>query len=232
MGFLMLDWPAPRNIKSVVSTRYSLGEPVTNWSRSAFQQQVRSPNLCWLKQVHGTTVLNAKAWQPEVEADACWTASPGQACVVLTADCLPVLFCNDLGTEVAAVHAGWRGLAAGILEVAIAKFSAPRGSIMAYIGPHIGAKHFEVGEDVKDGMRSRALPGSVLDAAFEQRGSKYMANLNILARAILGAQGVNRVYGGELCSIENNDLFYSYRKEGVTGRNASAIWIDDTDEQC
>ncbi len=192
----------------------------------------KSPHLNWLTQVHGTTVhkLSEGLVRP-VEADAAYTDVPGQACVVMTADCLPVLLCDDQGREVAAAHAGWRGLASGVIENTVACFTASPCRLQAYLGPAISKQHFQVGEEVRqafmDASSQSALKSSVAKAFVDDplNPGKYYADLYALATQALNALGVMRVYGGSACTYENRQHYYSYRRDGRCGRFASMIWL-------
>jgi hypothetical protein len=192
----------------------------------------------WIAQVHGADVVDAAAVQPGGPGrtgDASIATVPGVVCAILTADCLPVLFA-DLGGKVAgAAHAGWRGLAGGVLEQTVAAMrSAGAGEITAWLGPAIGPGAFEVGPDVKAAFEA-ALPGQVDDAfrpaSFDAAGQatarpeKYFADIYLLARRMLARAGVTRVHGGGRCTATETDWFYSYRRDGVTGRQASLIWL-------
>jgi YfiH family protein len=165
-------------------------------------------------------------------ADASIATTPGVVCAVLTADCLPVLFADLAGTVVGAAHAGWRGLAAGVLgETVTAMRAAGAGEITAWLGPAIGPARFEVGADVLDaflagagGAREQQAVRSAF-APFEGRPGKYLADMNALARSVLARDGVTRVWGGEHCTASEAGRFYSYRRDGVTGRQASLIWL-------
>jgi len=184
----------------------------------------------WIAQVHGADVVDAAAVQPGGPActgDASISTVPGAVCAILTADCLPVLFA-DLGGKVAgAAHAGWRGLAGGVLEQTVAAMrAAGAGEITAWMGPAIGPDAFEVGPDVKAAFEA-ALPGQVADAfrAYPDRPGKYLADIYLLARRTLARAGITRVHGGGRCTATETDWFYSYRRDGVTGRQASLIWL-------
>lgn len=187
----------------------------------------------WLSQVHGTAVVDAAtvgAGQPVRVADASIAAQPGVICAIMTADCLPVLFAALDGTVVGAAHAGWRGLAAGVLGATVRAMRAAGagvGPITAWLGPAIGPTAFEVGEDVRAAFLA-AVAGAVAQQAFAPypgRPGKYLADMNMLARLMLAADGVTRVWGGTHCTVTEIDQFYSYRRDGVTGRQASLIWI-------
>jgi len=188
----------------------------------------------WLAQVHGTAVVDLGKVGPQQvpEADASMTTIAGKVCVVMTADCLPVLFCDARGTVVAAAHAGWRGLAAGVLENTIAAMrAAGAGDLMAWMGPAIGAYQFEVGGDVRQAFLQGALDESGVrhvTAAFtplEHKPGKFLADIYALARHRMLRAGVAQVHGGEYCTVANSGRFYSFRRDGVTGRQASLIWL-------
>jgi YfiH family protein len=181
----------------------------------------------WLEQVHGATVVDAEhaahAAMP-VKADASFTTARGVVCAVMTADCLPVLLCDSRGSVVAAAHAGWRGLAAGVLQnTAAAMRAAGATDLMAWMGPAIGPAHFEVGADVYAAFVAR---DPAADAAFRRLGNsgKYLADLFHLTRSALAACGVQRIAGGELCTVSAASRFYSYRRDRETGRMATLIW--------
>lgn len=189
----------------------------------------------WISQVHGIAVVDAASVQPGQPvrvADASIAAAPGVICAVMTADCLPVLFADLAGTVVGAAHAGWRGLAAGVLgETVAAMRAAGAGEITAWLGPAIGPSQFEVGVEVLDSFVAAAnddIEAAQVRAAFkpfEGRPGKYLADMNALARLLLGRDGVTRVWGGNHCTATERDRFYSYRRDGVTGRLASMVWL-------
>lgn len=193
----------------------------------------------WLSQVHGAVALDAAQVAPDdnplhvnaPEADASFTSAPGVACAILTADCLPVLFCDAGGKVVAAAHAGWRGLAGGVLARTVeAMRGAGAGEILAWLGPAIGPRQFEVGVDVLRAFQAGAVNAAetrAVNAAFAPwpgRADKYLADIYALARWALAKEGVERVAGGEFCTVSEPARFYSYRRDGVTGRQASLIW--------
>jgi YfiH family protein len=165
------------------------------------------------------------------EADACVTREPGQVCAVLTADCLPVLFCDAAGSVVAAAHAGWRGLASGVLEETVKAMDVDPGRVLAWLGPAIGPDSFEVGPEVREAFVARhpmagiafrpALPGTL-----DESPRKWLADIYMLARIRLAAIGVERVHGGGACTFEDSRRFFSYRRDGRTGRMASLIWFE------
>jgi len=176
----------------------------------------------WLTQVHGTSVAEIDRMIDGTEADATWTAMPGVICAVLTADCLPVLLCDVDGTRVAAVHAGWRGLAAGVIEAAVAALSVPGRRLLAWLGPAIGPTAFEVGSEVRAQFVSADVAAA--DAFRPSRDDRCYADLYTLARLRLAACGVVAVSGGEWCTYRESERFFSYRRDGQTGRMATLIW--------
>lgn len=175
----------------------------------------------WLNQVHGISVaLNDGLQLVTPEADAQVAYSQGRVCAVLTADCLPVLFCNRQGTRVGAAHAGWRGLANGVLENTVKALQWPPADILAWLGPAIGPDAYEVGEDVVNQF------GPEYSHGFRRRGDRWLMDLYILAHTRLTAVGVTSVYGGGFCTLTESNRFFSYRRDGETGRMASLVWIE------
>jgi YfiH family protein len=185
-----------------------------------------------LEQVHGTDVEYAPTAAGTPAADASYSDQVGRACVVMTADCLPVLLCNQQGTQVAAAHAGWRGLCNGVLRNTLATFSSPD-QVMAYLGPAIGPEAFEVGTEVLQAFIQKSLNEQhrqQIESAFmPSPANKYRADLYALARAELVNCGVKHIYGGDYCVYSSPEQFYSYRREPVTGRFASLIWLVSND---
>lgn len=185
-------------------------------------------DVIFLSQVHGTMVCDADALCANAEADAVYARQSGKVCAVLTADCLPVLFSDSKGAVVAAAHAGWRGLAGGVLQNTVQEMRrAGAEQIIAWLGPAIGADRFEVGQDVVD-----AFDGCIKNPAdcfrpkiVQGQAPKYDADIYGLARRILATAGVADIYGGQYCTVKEVDRFYSYRRDGATGRMASLIWI-------
>lgn len=241
------DWPAPPAIRAFTTTRSggtSVG-PYASWNladhvgdsaaavaanREVLQRVLPvGTRVQWLEQVHGTVVVEAPAGQL-VTGDACWTAEPGVACAVLTADCLPVLLCNRRGTRVAAAHAGWRGLLGGVLENTVAALAGEPGDLLAWLGPAIGPAAYEVGPELREaflaaaGDKRKAVAGCFRPS--EGREGHYFADLYRLARLRLAEAGVRQVFGGDDCSFSNTKLYYSYRRDGQTGRMASMILIN------
>ena len=251
--FIVPDWPdAPPNIGALATTRrggYSvapyddgagggglnLGLHVGDDARTVLRNRALLPGApAWLTQVHGVTVLDAAAVAPESapEADASIASSAGPVCVIMTADCLPVLFADLNGKVVGAAHAGWRGLAAGVLGATVAAMRrAGAGEITAWLGPAIGPQQFEVGGEVLAtflAVAHGAAEQDAIRAAFAPLASgagKYLADMPALARCLLARDGVSRAWGGQHCTVSERARFYSYRRDGVTGRQASLIWL-------
>lgn len=242
LDFVVPDWPAPDRVKAFSTTRtggiseapwasFNLGGHVSdapecveeNRLQLARSMALPRSSFCFMEQVHGTNVVELPQASP-VRADGCATSRAGIPCLVMTADCLPVLFCSSDGTRVAAAHAGWRGLCSGVLEKTLKQFSDVSG-VMAWLGPAIGPTQFEVGDDVRD-----AFVGLDTEArrAFTPAGraGHYLADLYRLARHRLLSAGVEHIYGGHWCTYSESDRFFSYRRDGVTGRMASLVFID------
>ena len=232
------DWPAPAGVHALTTLRsggVSQG-PYADWNLAAHvdddpeavrenRRRLRTrfglpTEPAWLDQVHGGTVVNAARITTPVQADGSYAGAAGVVCAVLSADCLPVLFCSQDGQRVAAVHAGWRGLAGGVLEAALDALGP--GDYLAWLGPAIGPAAFEVGPEVRNAFLSHQPAAA---AAFQEtRPGHWLADLYGLARLRLAARGVDAVYGGEHCTFREAGRFYSYRRDGVTGRMASLIW--------
>lgn len=234
------DWPAPPNVRALITTRAGgasrgvyaglnlgtrsgddAGDVACN--RASLGRWLPAEPL-WLRQVHGTAVAEADAAEGEPEADAAVARSPQRVCAVLTADCLPLLLCDDAGTTVAAVHAGWRGLCAGVIEQALRAMGRSPQSLLAYLGPAIGAGAYEVGMEVRAAF---VAADAQADTAFAPgKPGRFYADLYALARQRLARSGVARVYGGGYCTSTERERFYSYRRDGATGRMASLIWME------
>ena len=243
------DWPAPARVKSVITTRMG-GVSAGPWESFNLATHVGDdpaavaanrallrglPGLAgepaWLSQVHGAEIRPAElAVSGPAICDGTYTRTPGLACVVLTADCLPLLFCDRDGSVVAAVHGGWRGLAAGIIRNTVAALGVPAEALLVFLGPAIGKRVFEVGGEVSDAFAANALDTAHREAQRDcfrpspLRG-KWLADLYGLARAELNAVGVTAVFGGDHCTFSEPARFYSYRRDGITGRMASLIWL-------
>jgi len=192
-------------------------------NRALLTNQLPNPAV-WLNQTHSSDVIviDEKSDLSQVRAaDALYTRLVKQPLAIMTADCLPVLLCSSSGDEVAAVHGGWRGLAQAILANTVSHFQAPANDIIAWLGPAIGPSQFEVGQDLKD---SFCLQNPVHQQAFTAKHEKYMADIYLLARQQLAQLGVVKIYGGEYCTVTDKSQFFSYRRDGQTGRMASLIW--------
>lgn len=233
------EWPAPAHVRALVTTRsggvsggafasLNLGDhvgddPLAVARNRAILREHLPAEPQWLKQVHTTHVALAETVCGVPEADACVTTQANRVCAVLTADCLPVLLCDRDGTVVGAAHAGWRGLAAGVLEKTVAAMEASPANLLAWLGPAIGPEAFEVGEEVRDIFV--ADDPDAADAFRPVAQGKYLADIYHLARLRLARCGMTQVYGGEFCTYRNEKRFFSYRREGITGRMASLIWL-------
>lgn len=227
MTLIYPDWPAPANIHACTTTREAWGANNTSESgeRAKLMSLLNLPNdPIWLKQTHSTTALPATAANRNQEADASYSNERGAVCLVLTADCLPVLICNQQGTEVAAIHAGWRGLAAGVIENTIQSLQTDPANLLIWLGPAIGPQKFEVGKDVYDAF---TLHDPAASRCFiPGQPEKWMANLYQLAEQRLNKLGVTQIYGGKYCTFSQDDLFFSWRRDkSKTARLASMIWM-------
>ena len=241
-NLIIPGWPAPAGVHALVTTRQGgvstgpwasfnlashVGDDATAVAANrALLRQSLPADPPWLTQVHGALCVDAGKARSGVEADASFTRQRGVVCAVLTADCLPLLFCDRAGSVVAAAHAGWRGLADGILEASVAAMQVPPGEILAWMGAAIGPQAFEVGDEVREAFVSQHTEAA---AAFLRHPSsvpgKWLADLYRLARIRLARVGVDAVYGGGRCTFSEAESFYSYRRDGVTGRMASLIWL-------
>lgn len=242
--WIVPDWPAPVAVRSLLTTRQggvsqgmyaslNLGDHVGDDPIAVTTNRARVGNLIgkpvWLDQVHGIRVVDVARYDSTdspPQADAAFSREPGVACVVMTADCLPVLFCNESGTVVAAAHAGWRGLLAGVLEETIRAMAVPGNTLIAYLGPAIGPLAFEVGDEVR---AAYVAENSAAAAAFKPAAAgKWLADIYLLARQRLTRQGVERIYGGSFCTVSDPERFFSYRRNGQTGRMAAMIWLEQS----
>lgn len=240
-GILVPDWPAPAWVRAAQSTRqggvskppyaslnlaeHTGDEPgaVAENRRRLHRHLALPAEPSWLQQVHGTAVVPAGALG--ARADASWCDRPGQVCVVMTADCLPVLLCDTAGSVVAVAHAGWRGLLGGVLEAAVAAMQRPAGSLLAWLGPAIGPDAFEVGEEVR--AQFVAADAAAAQCFRPSPRGRWLADLYALARQRLQRVGVEAIYGGGFCTVRQAEQFFSYRRDGRTGRMATLIWLQD-----
>lgn len=241
------NWPAPPNIKAAVTTRCIPGEqqkPIVSpydgfnlathvgdsaekiaTNRRLLEKVLGlSCSPCWLDQRHTSRIVNVHDFPQGAQADASFAIRPGPACIVQTADCLPVLFCDKKGTRVAAAHVGWRGLADGILEATVDSLQLKPEDLLIWLGPAIGPEAYEVDRPVYDAFINR---NPEAEQAFgPSRPGHWYTNLYTLARLRLGACGIKVIYGGGFCTHSNPELFYSYRRNPVTGRMASLVWLE------
>ncbi len=194
-------------------------------NRRRLQQELAIGQPQWLTQVHGVVVVQARNDGIVREADACWTRTPGVVCTVMTADCLPVLFASADGKQVAAAHAGWRGLLNGVLEATLGTFDQPA-DVKAWLGPAIGPLAFEVGPEVRAAFMAHTPEAEICFQPSPMHSDRWLANLYALAEQRLHAAGVDSISGGNHCTFTEQSLFYSYRRENRTGRMASLIWIE------
>ncbi len=242
-SLLLPDWPAPARVRAAVTLRtggcssgpYSslnLGDHVgdapaavaRNRQQLAQWLQLPETRIQWLKQVHGIQVVEADPERGVQEADAVTTQQANMGCAVMTADCLPVFFCDRQGSRVAVAHAGWRGLCAGVLEATVATFPNPD-EVIAWLGPAIGPDHFEVGADVIQAFVERTPDNAACFVASQTHSDRWLADLYQLARLALQRQGVSEISGGGFCTFSDSARFFSYRRAGQTGRMASLIWL-------
>ncbi|SEQ51663.1 conserved hypothetical protein [Ectothiorhodospira magna] len=234
-------WPAPTGVCAVSTTRHggisaspfhslNLGlhtgdDPeAVHHNRHLLRHHLALPqDPCWLEQKHGIHVVEAGQYQTPPAADAVVAFAPGPACVVMTADCLPVLFCDSAGSRVGAAHAGWRGLANGVLEATVQALDCPPGELLAWLGPCIGADAFEVGDEVRQTFLQQAP--ATRQAFVPSPTGRWLADLQQLARHRLTACGVARITAEPACTFRDRHRFYSYRRDGRCGRMASLIWL-------
>lgn len=244
-NYIVPDWPSAARVKSVITTRrggvskgayaeFNVATHVGDDPQAVAENRRRLRDThalprepLWLQQVHGTRVIDVSDPGDDLHADGSYATRTGGVCAVMTADCLPVLLANTEGTQVAALHAGWRGLAAGIIEQGIRALASPGEQLLAYLGPAIGPEAFEVGADVRQAFCHH---DPAAEAAFQATGEdKWLADIYTLARQRLRACAVTRIYGGDRCTYREQDEFFSYRRDGECGRMVSMIWIDDNE---
>ena len=239
LAFIVPDWPAPPRVRALITTRaggvsrgafasLNVGDRVGDDTAAVAENRARvtahlPESPLWLTQVHGTAVADASAARPGCEADAAVTREPGRVLAVLTADCLPVLLADESGTTVGIAHAGWRGLAGGVIEQTVAALEVRPSRLIAYLGPAIGPSAFEVGDEVREAF---VAADSAASTAFVPRApGKWFADLHALARLRLARLGTTRVHGGKFCTYSEPERFFSYRRDRVTGRMATLIWL-------
>ena len=250
------NWPAPSRVHAFTTTRkggvslapfdrLNMGSRTGDCLEHVAENRRRVINSLhvpsepyWLYQTHSIIALDISSSQRQlpaqatidnqsiIEADATYTCQAQQVSVVLTADCMPVLFCSRTGDEVAAAHAGWRGLCYGILEETIKKFTCPRSDILAWMGPAISANQFEVGIEVKQQFEAKDANASKAFTLIDAAQHKYLSDLYLIARQRMTAAGITQIFGGDYCTYTEKESFYSYRREKKTGRMASMIWFE------
>ena len=243
MKSIVPNWTVPPHIQAFTTTReggvslppfesFNLGDHVEDdksavkTNRTLLVEKFNLPHFpLFLTQTHSTCVITVPYEGNNFEADAVYTNQPNQVCLVMTADCLPVLFTNKQGTEVAAAHAGWRGLCDGVLEETVKCFQSDPKEIIAWFGPAIGPNAFQVGKEVIEQFMAF---DSIAETAFRpdpNEAGKYLGNLYQIATQRLNKLGITQIYGGEHCTFNEKENFFSYRRDGKTGRMASLIWI-------
>ena len=238
------EWPVPPQVRAGTTTRicgysqppydaFNLASHVgddhdrVKQNRNQLKKALSLPlDPVWLRQEHSNIAVRAELYSGRETADAIYTDSHGTVLTVLTADCIPILLSNDTGTEIAAIHAGWRGLCTMIIDNTLGLFRARSSHIIAWLGPHISSSHYEVGYDVKSACIEKL--GIDVDIAFmPDAGNRWQADLGKIASLQLLKHGVDRIYNSGYCTYKDNEMFYSYRREKKTGRMATLIWIDD-----
>jgi YfiH family protein len=243
LDWITPDWPAAPEVRALSTQRgggasgppyesLNLGAHVGDSAEAVAENRRRLRALAklpaepgWLSQQHGTEVLDLDGPQDAPRAaDASFTRRAGPVCAILTADCLPVLLASESGAGVAAVHAGWRGLAAGVIEATVGALGLPPSSLLAWLGPGIGCGYFEIGGEVREALL-RGDP-EAKEAFVQNARGRYMADLAALARRRLERLGVARIYGGDACTYASPERYFSYRRDGRTGRQATLIWLE------
>ncbi|AWF79875.1 peptidoglycan editing factor PgeF [Microbulbifer sp. A4B17] len=249
--YLIPNWPAPARVRAATTLRtggHSAGgfssfnlaahvgdqEEAVAANRLQLREELKLPSEPqWMEQIHSDKVIEGSNDDLVRTADACFSCNNDVVCAVLTADCLPVLLCDNTGTRVAAVHAGWRGLAGGVLRNTVEAMACETTEMMAWLGPAIGAEAFETGIDVLEMFFENSMSGGhtgAIASCFRPHVKKplyFLADIYALARAELAEMGVTQVYGGDFCTVSEPERFFSYRREKVTGRMASLIWMEN-----
>lgn len=215
------DWPAPPGVRALVTTR-AFGDMRGAPGRARLRALLPAEPL-WLRQVHGIAVADLDVLNTEVEADAGVARRPGIVCAVLVADCLPVLLASEAGDVVGVAHAGWRGLAAGVIEATLEAMRAAPGRVIAWLGPAIGPQAYEVGDEVREAFLGR---DEAAGGAFSPvRAGHWLLDLYAAARQRLASRGVTRVFGGVFCTHSDPERFFSYRRDRTSARMAAVIWL-------
>ncbi|HLQ25786.1 MAG TPA: peptidoglycan editing factor PgeF [Acidiferrobacterales bacterium] len=240
--FIYADWPAPENVTALTTTRigglsrggyawFNLADHVgddleaVQKNRLLLRETLELPEEpVWLNQVHGVRVIDAST-SSDRTADGSYSNQAGVVCAVLSADCLPVFLCDRRGAQVALVHAGWRGLAAGVIEQTVAAFRTPASELLVWLGPAIGPLAFEVGDEVRQRFVSHDPYSAVAFTANNR--NRWYADIYALARRRLQNLGVDKIYGGNFCTVREHEKFFSYRRNPICGRMASLIWLEN-----
>ena len=236
------DWPAPKNVQVLQTTRnggvsispydsFNLGDHVGDAQVAVAQNRqllasIMPSEPVWLQQVHGNIVVDVGNAGCLPQADAAISRHRGAVCTVMTADCLPVMLCDENGSVVGVAHAGWKGLVAGVIEATVLAMDIAPQKLLAWLGPAISQRAFEVGTEVRDVFVAHHAQAS--EAFLPGINGKWMADIYLLAHQRLHALGVSRVYGGEFCTYNEPARFFSYRREGVTGRMGTFIWLEQS----
>jgi len=239
VDFIIPDWPAPANVKAIQTTRLG-GYSVAPYGSLNLGLHVQDDGLAvaknrqllsdylpsqpvWLNQVHGVEVIDVTKSLCVQDADASFSKNKNVVCVTMTADCLPVLLCNQQGTAVASIHAGWRSLCDGVIEATIKMMGVESEELMAWLGPAIGPDAFEVGSEVREAFIAQDAQA---DQAFKAYGDKWLGDLYGIAKQRLNKQGLNKIYGGGECTYSTPSRYFSFRRDGLTGRMATMIWFE------
>ena len=241
LNFIIPNWPAPANVHALQTNRraghshapfnsLNLGDHVKdNPIHVAQNRQLLSEFLpsepVWLNQTHSISVVDAANTSCLPDADASYSTRKNVVCVTMTADCLPILLCDTAGTVVASIHAGWRGLCDGIIEATVSQLPAKPVDLMAWFGPAIGPNAFEVGAEVRAQFIAKEAKA---EHAFKPHNDKWLCDIYKIATQRLNNCGITQIYGGNYCTFTEEENFYSYRRDGVTGRMATLIWLDST----
>lgn len=241
-NFIEADWPAPNSIKAYTTTRkggfsdapyesFNLGdhcgdnENLVQHNRELLNKTLHLPHQpIWLSQIHGIEAVAIEKTNPATPADAAYTQQINKVCAVLTADCLPILVCDRNATRVAAIHAGWKGLASGVIEATIKKLAIPGKELLVWLGPAISQRAYEVGDEVRAQFIN--YDADATEAFIPSANQRWMANMYLLAKQRLKKLEISNIYGGNFCTYSQPELFFSYRRDNVTGRMASLIWIE------
>lgn len=241
-SLILPNWPAPERVRAVSTTRLGgvsappydslnlaehVGDDPLRVAKNRQWLAVKAgypSSPAWLTQVHGNNVVAAETVREPVAADAAWTRQPGQPCVVMTADCLPVLLCDRAGTVVGVAHAGWRGLANGVIAATVARMNTPSSDLLVWLGPAIGPTAFEVGAEVRSTFLE--LDADNVDCFQPSPAGRWLADIYQLAGRQLQCLSISAIYGGDYCTFNDSEHFFSYRRNNQTGRMATLIWLD------